>query len=90
MKATTIIQGRETSEEDIDFVRKLIKENPGLHRKGLSIDLAKHWNWRDVNGQLKDMACRSFMLKLHMIRFAMFKFVILTLSDSVNVIYKWL
>lgn len=65
MKATTFIQGRETSEEDIEFVQKLIKENPELHRKGLSIDLAKLWNWRDVNGQLKDMACRSFMLKLH-------------------------
>ena len=65
MKATIFIQGRETSEEDIEFVRRLIKENPGLHRKGLSVKLAKLWNWRDISGQLKDMACRSFMLKLH-------------------------
>ncbi len=65
MKATIFIQGRETSEEDIEFVRRLIKENPGLHRKSLSVKLAKLWNWRDACGQLKDMACRSFMLKLH-------------------------
>jgi hypothetical protein len=65
MKATIFIQGRETSIEDIEFVRRLIKENPDLHRKGLSVKLAKHWDWRDANGQLKDMACRSFMLKLH-------------------------
>ena len=65
MKATTVIQGRETGEEDIESVRRLIKENPDLHRTGLSVQLAKLWNWRDANGQLKDMACRSFLLKLH-------------------------
>jgi hypothetical protein len=65
MKATIFIQGRETSIEDIEFVRRLIKENPDLHRKGLSVKLAKHWDWRAASGQLKDMACRSFMLKLH-------------------------
>ncbi len=65
MKATIFIQGRETSEEDIWFVRRLINDNPGLHRKGLSVKLAKLWNWRDARWQLKDMACRSFMLKLH-------------------------
>ncbi len=63
MKAT-IIQGRETSEVDIQFVQKLIKENPDFHRKGLSIELSKIWNWRDATGRLKDMACRSFMLTL--------------------------
>ncbi len=65
MKATIVIQDRETSEEDIQFIRRFIKERPGLHRTGLSVELAKHWNWRDATGGLKDMACRSFMLKLH-------------------------
>jgi len=61
----TIIQARETSEEDIQFVQRLIKENPGLHRKDLSIELSTIWNWRDATGRLKDMACRSYMLTLH-------------------------
>ena len=63
MKATTFIQGRKTSEEEIEFVQRFIKENADLHRKALSIKLAKLWNWQDANGRLKDMACRSFMLK---------------------------
>ncbi len=65
MESTIFIQGREISEDDICFVQRLINENPGLHRKGLSVKLAELWNWRDACGQLKDMACRSFMLKLH-------------------------
>ncbi len=35
MQATIFIQDRKTSEKDIAFVRRLIKESPGLHRKGL-------------------------------------------------------
>ncbi len=46
-------------------MQRPINENPYLHRKGLSVKLAELWNWRDACGQLKDMACRSFMLKLH-------------------------
>lgn len=65
MKSAMFIQGRKTSEEDIHFVCNLIKKNPDLNRKGLSVELSKIWNWRDTSGRLKDMACRSFMLKLH-------------------------
>ncbi len=60
-----IIQGRETSEEDIQFVQQFILRHPDLHRTALSKELAKLWNWRDLSGRLKDMACRTFMLKLH-------------------------
>lgn len=65
MKTTTIIQGRKITEEDLQFVRQFIKNNPTWHRKKLSIELAKLWDWKDHSGQLKDMACRTFMLKLH-------------------------
>lgn len=66
MKTTTIvIQGRKTSESDIQFVRQLIEQNPTWHRKKLSLELCRLWNWKGSNEQYKDMACRSFMLKLH-------------------------
>jgi len=65
MKATMIIQGRKTSEKDIQFVQQIIREHPNLHRTALSKEVAKAWNWRDHSGRLKDMACRTFMLKLH-------------------------
>ncbi len=60
-----VIQGRKTSEEDIQFVQQIIREHPNLHRTALSKELATAWDWRDHSGRLKDMACRTFMLKLH-------------------------
>ncbi len=65
MEKTEVLQGRITTEEDIEFVRQLIKENPSWHRSKLAVELAKIWNWRDKTGRLKDMASRTFMLKLH-------------------------
>jgi len=59
-----IIQGRETTPEDIEFIREMIKANPSWGRSRLSKELALLWNWRALSGQLKDMACRSFLLKL--------------------------
>jgi len=59
-----IIQGREVSSKDIEFIREMIKAHPFWGRTRLSKELALLWNWRAANGQLKDMACRTFLLKL--------------------------
>jgi len=64
MEKTIIIQGREVSSKDIEFIREMIKLNPSWGRTRLSKELALLWNWRAANGQLKDMACRTFLLKL--------------------------
>jgi len=64
MENTTIIQGRETTYEDIMLVQKLIAANPDWHRTRLSKELCELWNWYNSNGQIKDMACRTFLLKL--------------------------
>jgi len=64
MNKAMIIQGRETTPEDIEFIREMIKANPSWGRSRLSKELALLWNWRALSGQLKDMACRSFLLKL--------------------------
>jgi hypothetical protein len=50
--------------EDIEFVRKLIAENPHDSRRGLSKKLCRAWNWVQPNGTLRDMVCRGFMLRL--------------------------
>jgi len=60
MNKTMIIQGREVSPEDIEFIREMIKANPSWGRTRLSRELALLWNWRAANGQLKDMA--NFLL----------------------------
>jgi len=59
-----IIQGREIIPKDIEFIREMIKVNPSWDRTQFSKELAFLWNWRAANGQLKDMACRTFLLKL--------------------------
>ncbi len=59
-----IIQGREVSSKDIEFIREMIKLNSSWGRTRLSKELALLWNWQAANDQLKDMACRTFLLKL--------------------------
>lgn len=64
MEGTTVVQGRETTPSDIEFIRHLIGENPSWNRTRISRELCVLWNWRTPGGQVKDMACRSLLLKL--------------------------
>lgn len=65
MDKTIKLQGRQLSTTDIDFIRQLIADNPSWHRRKLSVALAEAWDWRNAKGDLKDMASRTMMLKLH-------------------------
>jgi hypothetical protein len=58
-------RGRAIRRADLEFIRKLIAENPGLSRRALSAKLCEAWNWRQSNGALCDMVCRGLMLHLH-------------------------
>jgi hypothetical protein len=46
-------------------MRDLIAEHPDLSRRALSSKLCEAWNWRQSNGQLRDMVARGLMLALH-------------------------
>jgi hypothetical protein len=59
------LQGRQLTPTDIAFVRQLIADHPRWSRRRLSIALCEAWNWRNANDNLKDMACRSLLVKLH-------------------------
>ena len=59
------LQGRELIASDIDFIRQLLADNPTWNRRKLSVVLAEAWDWRNAKGDLKDMASRTMMLKLH-------------------------
>jgi len=59
------IQGRLLRPEDIEHIRELLHDNPGWHRTRLSRELCQEWNWIDATGRLKNMACRTPLLKLH-------------------------
>lgn len=64
MDGEIVLQGRSIGQSEIDLVRGLMVENSDWNRSKLSRELCVVWNWRDVRGQLKDMACRTLLLKL--------------------------
>ncbi len=60
---TVTIQG-ERRAADIGTIQALLKKNSHWGRTRLSEELCRLWNWRTDTGQLKDMACRTLLLKL--------------------------
>jgi len=64
VEAEQVIQGRRLGPEDIGLVRHWLATKPGWNRTRLSRELCRHWGWRNGAGRLKDMACRTLLLKL--------------------------
>ena len=58
-------RGREITDADLAFIRTLIARHPAASRRALSKLLCEAWNWRQANGELRDMVCRGLMLQLH-------------------------
>lgn len=64
-KAVLTYRGRVVTETDVAFIRELIAAHCNNSRRALSKKLCEAWDWRQENGALKDMVCRSLMLALH-------------------------
>jgi len=60
-----IIQGRKIGGAEIAEIRALMEANPQWSRWRLSQALAQKWDWYSASGQLKDMAARTLLSKLH-------------------------
>jgi hypothetical protein len=60
-----IVQGRRLDGAELQHLRQWVKEHAGWSRRRLSVELASRWGWRNGAGQLKDMAARTLLLKLH-------------------------
>ncbi len=58
-------RGRDVTDSDVVFIAELIAGHPGASRRALSKLLCEAWDWRQANGELRDMVCRSLMLELH-------------------------
>lgn len=65
MLENEVIQGRRIGSLELGQIRELIETNPRWSRFRLSVVLAQRWKWYAPSGQLKDMAARSLLLKLH-------------------------
>ena len=64
METERIIQGRCITPATVARIRGLLAENPSWNRSRLSRELCEEWDWRNDKGRLKDMACRTLLLKL--------------------------
>jgi Druantia protein DruA len=62
---TLIVQGRRLDGPELENLRQWVSGHPGWSRRRLSVGLASRWDWRNPAGQLKDMAARTLLLKLH-------------------------
>ncbi len=58
-------RGRHATRDDIEFIQRLIDDNPKASRRALSQMLCREWNWVQANGNLRDMIARGYMLELH-------------------------
>jgi Domain of unknown function (DUF4338) len=58
------MQGRDLGPAQLQEIQSLRRDHPQWSRYQLSRQLALRWNWRSPQGQLKDMAARTLLLKL--------------------------
>lgn len=65
MDPILIVQGRRLDPPELEQLRHWVSGHPGWSRWRLSVELASRWDWRNGAGQLKDMAARTLLLKLH-------------------------
>ena len=59
-----MLQGRPFGPEALAQIQALLRQQSDWSRYRLSRELARLWNWRTPQGQLKDMAARTLLLKL--------------------------
>lgn len=64
MEEPMVIQGVRISAAELAFIRRLLTSNPSWNRTRVSRELCAAWDWRNAKGLLKDMACRTLLLKL--------------------------
>ena len=64
MSHALLLQGRRLSAPALAHIQHWLAVHPTWHRTRLSRELCALWGWRNAAGQLKDMACRSLLLKL--------------------------
>ena len=64
MQREHLIQGCRVSPEDVALIQTWLRAHPAWDRTRLSRELCAVWGWRNAAGRLKDMACRTLLLKL--------------------------
>jgi hypothetical protein len=64
MDAEFRYRGRVIKAAEVEFIRRLIAQHPGVSRRQLSLTLCEAWEWKQANGALCDGVCRGLLLML--------------------------
>ncbi len=64
MEIVATYRGRSVTELDIAIIKGIIAGHPEGSRRFISQEVCRAWEWRQANGVLKDMVCRSLLLLL--------------------------
>lgn len=64
MDAVISYRNRTVSSQDLCDIKDIISLHPDKSRRFISQEICRKWNWKQSNGQLKDMVCRSLLLLL--------------------------
>jgi len=57
-------RGRSITDAHLLYIREMIAAHPDASRRTLSKKLCEVWQWRQANGTLSDMVCRSLLVML--------------------------
>src|SRR5215470_18141256 len=57
-------RGRSITDAHLLSIREMIAAHPHASRRTLSKKLCEVWQWRQANGSLSDMVCRSLLVML--------------------------
>lgn len=52
-------------DKDIELIRQIIERHSARSRRFISKEVCKVMDWKQPNGILRDMTCRTFLLQLH-------------------------
>ena len=64
METIITYRRRSVTRKDIATVNRIIASHPEKSRRFISQEVCRQWDWRQPNGVLKDMVCRSLLLLL--------------------------
>jgi hypothetical protein len=64
METIVTYRGRSVTKQDISTISQIIAAHPKKSRRFISQEVCRIWDWRQPNGVLKDMVCRSLLLLL--------------------------
>jgi hypothetical protein len=64
MEIIATYRGRSVTESDLAVIKEIIAAHPEGSRRFISQQVCRTWEWRQANGALKDMVCRSLLLLL--------------------------